>query len=302
MRTKQWIPLLAAAVLALAPAAAAADASLHVLTTFLPMHVFTMNVTAGITDISVDMMLPASLGCPHDYALTTSDMRKLAGADILIANGMGMENFLNVIVRKANPRLLVIETTSSIQPLRTTEKENHTGHPHEDKNPHTWVSPKNAILQVRAIEKALGDTSPKNRERFRANADAYAKRLELLDRKYREAASKFRKRSIVTSHNAFDYLAQEYGLTVVGRIEDVPGQEPSAGEIRALLRTIREKKVPAIFAEPQNTKRIIDIIAREAGIPVFRLDPVVTGQAAPTSYENAMLLNLKTLTESLSGP
>ncbi|MCL1925879.1 MAG: metal ABC transporter substrate-binding protein [Syntrophorhabdaceae bacterium] len=302
MRTKRCIPLLAAAILTLAPAAAAADAPLRVLTTFLPMHVFTMNVTAGITGISVDMMLPSSLGCPHDYALTASDMRKIAGADILIANGMGMENFLDTVARKANPQLLVIETTSSVSPLLTTEKENHKAHAHEDKNPHTWVSPKNAIIQVRAIEKALGDASPENRGKLHANANAYIKRLESLDRKYREASARFRNRNIVTSHNAFDYLAQEYGLTIAGRIEDVPGQEPSAGEIRALLQTIREKKVPAIFAEPQNTKRIIDIIAREAGIPVFPLDPVVTGQAAPTSYEDAMLLNLKTLTESLSYP
>ena len=301
MKTKRRIFLLAA-ILVLASAAAAADAPLRVLTSFLPMQLFTMNVAAGVADISVDMMLPESLGCPHNYALTTSDMRKIAGADIFIANGMGMENFLDAIVRKANPRLLVIETASSVPPLRITEKERHAGHAHENKNPHTWVNPKNAILQVRAIEKALGDASPKNRERFRANADAYARRLESLDREYREASAKFRKRNIVTFHNVFDYMAQEYGLTVVGRIEDVPGQEPSAGEIRALLQTIREKEVPAIFAEPQNTERIIDIIAREAGIPVFRLDPVVTGQAALTSYEDAMRLNLKTLTKLLSIP
>ena len=303
MRAKRWIPLLAAAIMAsaLAPVAAA-DAPLRVLTSFLPIHLFTINVAEGVTGISVDMMLPASLGCPHDYALTASDMRKIAGADIFIANGMGMETFLDTVVRKANPRLPVIETALFVPPLRAAEKEKHVGHAHQNENPHTWVSPKNAILQVRAIEKALGDASPKNRNKFRANADAYVRRLESLDREYREASAKFRKRNIVTFHNSFDYMAKEYGLTIVGRIEDVPGQQPSAGEILALLRTIREKKVPAIFAEPQNTERIIDIIAREAGIPVYRLDSVVAGQATPTSYEDAMRHNLKILTELLCGP
>jgi ABC-type Zn uptake system ZnuABC Zn-binding protein ZnuA len=158
------------------------------------------------------------------------------------------------------------------------------------------------MLQVRAIEKALGEASPANRERFRANADAYVRRLESLDREYRATSAKFLHRNIVTFHNVFDHLARDYGLTVVGRIEDVPGQEPSAGEIRALVRTIREKGVPALFGEPQYPERIAGVIAREAGIPIRLLDPVATGSTSPTSYEDVMRANLKVLTEVLSGP
>ena len=295
MKTKRLIPFLIAWLLPFSAVAAAAP-PLRVLASFSPMHIFTLNVVGDTPGVSVEMMLPASLGCPHDYALTASDMRKIAGADLFIANGMGMETFLDAVVRKANPRIRVIETSSSVKPLRAPDEKEHAAHANEGANPHTWVSPKNAILQVRAIEKALSDASPQNRETFRANADAYAARIELLDHEYRDASAKFRKRNIVTFHSAFDYMAQEYGLSVVGRIED----DLSAARMRALLRTIKEKDVPAVFAAPENKERIIDIIAREAKIPVVRLDPVAAGPASPTAYEDAMRRNLKNLTEKLS--
>ncbi len=215
-----------------------------------------------------------------------------------------MEEFLGGPVRKANPRIRLVETASSVPPLREAggREEGRHGHEHGDINPHSWVSPKNAALQVRAIEKALCEASPGNSARFRANADAYARRLESLHREFGDTARTFRKRNIVTFHNVFDYLARDYGLMIVGEIESAPGQEPSAGEIRKLVRTIREKGVPALFAEPQYPRRIADVIAREAGVPVRVLDPVATGSTAPGFYEEAMRRNLFVLKETLSGP
>ncbi|MEW6719888.1 MAG: zinc ABC transporter substrate-binding protein [Thermodesulfobacteriota bacterium] len=304
--------LLAAAFLRLPPlapstaAAAPSPAPLRVLASFLPMYLFTVNVVGDAPGVRVELMLPESLGCPHDYALTPSDMRKIASAELFIANGMGMEEFLGAPVRKANPRVRLIETAASVPPLRETHdghKEEHgDGHRHGDLNPHTWVSPRNAILQVRAIEKALAGASPGNAARFRANADAYVRRLETLDREYVEASRTFRKRDIVTFHNVFDHLARDYGLRIVGKVENAPGQEPSAGEILKLVRTIREKKVPALFAEPQYPQRIADAIAREAGIPVRVLDPVATGSTAPGTYEETMRRNLQVLKETLASP
>jgi len=294
-RTLPAALLLLAAVLR-AGSAQAGD-PLRVLASFLPMYLFTANVAGDAPGVELGMMLPESLGCPHEYALTPSDMRKIASADLFIANGMGMEEFLGAPVRKANPRVRLVESASSVPPLGAPGGRGHAG-----PNPHTWVSPRNAVAQVRAIEKALSGASPGNAGRFRANADAYVRRLESLDREFGEASRAFRRRNIVTFHNVFDYLARDYGLTVVGRVEDAPGQEPSAGEIRKLVRTIREKNVPVLFVEPQSPRRIADVIAREAGIPVRELDPVSTGSTAPGTYEEAMRRNLQTLREALSVP
>ena len=285
--------ILLAAVLILSPFPQAAQgADLRVLTSFLPMDIFTRNVVGDAPGVEVKMMLPATLGCPHDYSLSPGDMRKISEADLFIANGYGMEDFLGAPVRRANPDIRIVETASSVTPLRA-------GGGHGEINPHTWVSPRNAILQVRAIEKALSGASPENEPVFHRNADAYVGRLEILAREFDEAATHFRNRNIVTFHNVFDYLARDFGLTIVGWIEETPGQEPSAGEMRNLIRTIRERKAAAVFAEPQYPGRLAAMVAGETGVPVRMLDPVSTGSTMPSTYEDIMRRNLRTLAEAL---
>ncbi|MBW6504089.1 metal ABC transporter substrate-binding protein [bacterium] len=274
--------------------AIAAGKPLRVLTSFLPMYLFTKNTVGSAPGVSVDMMLPASLGCPHDYALVPSDMKKIAAADLFIVNGKGMEEFLGAPVRKANPKVAMVDTSAGVTPLR-----NEDGEEHGEFNPHTWVSPRNAVLQVRAIEQALSKASPENRDIFRRNADAYVKRLEGLTAEFDQAAKRFRNRNIVTFHNVFDYLARDAGLTIVGEIEAVPGQEPSAGEIHKLIETIRAKKAAAVFGEPQYPARLAGMVAREAGVPVRNLDPVATGSTSLTTYEDVMRDNLRVLQEVL---
>ena len=280
------IPLL------LSPLSAGAG-ELRVLASFLPMYLFTRGVVGDVPGVYVDLMLPASLGCPHDYSLTPGDMRKIASADLFIANGYGMEEFLGAPVRKANPRIRIVETAEGVPPIRAGEGS------HGGINPHTWVSPRNAVLQVRNIEKALSETSPGNAPAFRRNADAYIAKLTALAVEFDAAAARFRNRNIVTFHNVFDYLARDLGLNIVGQIEETAGQEPSAGEVARLVRIIREKKAAAVFWEPQYPKRLAEMIAVEAGVPSRVLDPVSTGSTAPSAYEDAMRRNLRTLAEVL---
>ena len=275
-----------------APSSARAE-PLRVLASFFPMEVFTRNVAGDTPGVTVLSMLPGPLGCPHDYALTPGDMRKIASADLFIANGYGMEEFLGEPVRRANPKIRIVETARAVPPIRDERG---------GINPHTWVSPRNAILQVREIEKALSAARPAMAPSFRRNADAYVVRLAALAEEFEAAAKTFRRRNIVTFHDIFDYLARDIGLTVVGAIETTPGQEPSAGELRKLSRTIREKRVPAVFAEPQYSPKLAEALAGEAGVPVRVLDPAASGSFRPAAYEDAMRRNLSTLREVLSKP
>ena len=265
----------------------------RVLASFLPIYLFTGNVVGGAPGVTLDLMLPPTMGDPHDYALTPGDLRKIASADLFIANGYGLEEFLGAPVRKANPRIRIVESAEGVTPLRAG-KGGRGGI-----NPHTWVSPRNAILQVLNIEKALSEASPRNAPAFRRNADAYVAKLASLAGEFDAAAARFRNRNIVTFHNVFDYLARDLGLNIVGEIEETPGQEPSAGEVGKLIRTIREKKAAAFFWEPQYPKRLAEMIAVEAGVPSRVLDPVSTGSTAPSAYEDVMRRNLGTLTEVL---
>ncbi|MGZ9135729.1 MAG: metal ABC transporter substrate-binding protein [Candidatus Deferrimicrobiaceae bacterium] len=281
---------LIASLLAFTPASAGAE-PLRVLTSFLPMEIFTRNVVGEMPGVPVESMLPASLGCPHDYALTPGDMKKIASTDLFVVNGIGMEVFLGEPVRRANPRIRIVETARAVPPIREE---------HGEINPHTWVSPRNAILQVREIEKALSAARPGLAPGFRRNAEAYISRLSALSAEFDAAGKKLRRRNIVTFHNVFAYLARDLGLTVVGVIETAPGQGPSAGEIRKLTRTIREKNVPAVFSEPQYSPKLAEALGREAGVKVRVLDPVATGSPSLTAYEDTMRRNLSTIREALS--
>lgn len=103
----------------------------------------------------------------------------------------------------------------------------------------------------------------------------------------------------MTFHNVFDYHAHDIGLDIVGEIEVTPGQEPSAGEVNKLVRTIREKKAAVVFGEPQYSGKLAEMVAREAGVPVRSLDPVATGSMSLTTYEDTMRRNLGVLIEVL---
>ena len=289
MRVREFLLALAL----LASPAPAFSGELRVLASFLPMYLFARNVAGDAPGVSVELMLPAALGCPHDYALTPGDMKKIASADLFLANGYGMEEFLGAPVRKANPRIRIVETAEGVPPIRSGEAG------HGGINPHTWVSPRNAIRQVRNIEKAFSSASPANAPVFRRNADAYSAKLAALAKEFDDAAGRFRNRKIVTFHNVFDYLARDLGLEIVGEIEETAGQEPSAGEIARLVRTIRGKGAAAVFWEPQYPRRLADVIAVEAGVPSRALDPVSTGSTAPSTYETVMRRNLRTLQEAL---
>lgn len=296
---------LAAALLVLCPApssagprgSAADGGPLKILASFLPMYVFAKNVVGDAPGVTVDLMLPASLGCPHDYALTPGDMKKIAEADLFIANGRGMEEFLGIPVKKANPGIVVVETAAAVAPIRSRGP--GPGGKGGEVNPHTWVSPHNAILQVRAVEKALAAARPAQAGTFRRNADAYAARLDALAADFAAAAGRFRNRNIVTFHGVFDYLARDLGLRVVGLIEETPGQEPSAGEIERLVAAIRASRAAAVFDEPQYPERIAAVVAAEAKVPLRTLDPVSTGSPDPGAYEAAMRRNLAVLVGTL---
>lgn len=270
-------------------------APLRVLASFLPIYVFAANVGGGVPGVEVDLLLPAALGCPHDYALTPSDLRRIAAADLFLANGLGMETFLGATLRNANPRLTVVETAAGIPALPGPGALGGRGAP----NPHTWVSPRNAVIQVRRIEKALAAARPARAADFRRNADAYAARLEALSGELERAARAFARRRIVTHHDVFDYLARDLGLEVVGRIT-AEGEEPSAAGIARLVRTIRATGAAAVIAEPQYPERLAGAVAAEAGVPLRVLDPVATGEPVPSAYEEAMRRNLSILSEVLS--
>ena len=265
------------------------------------MYLLTRNVAAGRDAVRVDIMLPAAMGCPHDYVLTPQDMQKIAGADVLIANGLGLEEFLGEPIAKANPGIRVVDSSRGIEGVLWIAEGGPAGAPEMVRNPHMFASPALAAAISRNIAAALAEADPAGALVYARNAGQYAGRLTQLATACREMSARVRSRRIVTEHGVFDYFARDCGLEIAAVIEDTPGQEPAAARMLQLVDDIRRTGAAALFTEPQYPARVGRTIAREAGIPDAVLDPVASGpDNAPLDYyERVMRQNFDTLARTL---
>ena len=270
------------------PAHLWANQSLRVVTSFYPVYVAVLNVTAGIPGVEVSNLASPHVGCLHDYQLTAGDVRRLADADLLLVNGAGMEPFLGKVAQQS-PGVRVVGVSQGIALL--------------DDNPHVWVSLEGARRQTENIAAALAAAAPDRADAFRANASAYNGSLSALEEKMRAALAPYAGTPIVTFHEAFPYFARDFDLDLAGEIEREPGAEPSARELADTVKLVRERKVKALFAEPQFPDKSAQVVARETGVRVYSLDPVVTGPSDPEeargAYLRAMEKNLEVLQEAL---
>ncbi len=279
---------LVSVVFVLEPAHLWADESLRVVTSFYPVYVAVLNVTAGIPGVEVSNLASPHVGCLHDYQLTAGDVRRLADADLLLVNGAGMEPFLGKVAQQS-PGVRVVGVSEGIALL--------------DDNPHVWVSLEGARRQTENIAAALAAAAPDRADAFRANASAYNASLSALEEKMRAALAPYAGTPIVTFHQAFPYFARDFDLDLAGEIEREPGAEPSARELADTVKLVRQRKVKALFAEPQFPDQSAQVVARETGVRVYSLDPVVTGPSDPAAargaYLQAMEKNLEVLQEAL---
>jgi len=290
------------AALGLAADALAQTRPLRILCSSFPIYQITRNVTLNHPGAAVSLMLPAELGCPHDYALKPQDMRLLANADVLVINGLGLEQFLGPSIKQANSRLAIIDSSEGItNTLATPESSDHDHDEHGGPNPHLFASPKQAARLAATIARGLGQLDPEGSEAYRRNSQAYAEAMTRLGQELSARAAKLASPKIITQHGVFDYLARDIGLDIVAVIEPHPGQEPSAAEMLALIKTLKASQAKAIFAEPQYPAKIVRTIAKEVGIKAATLDPAATGpdKAGLDYYETVMRANMATLESTL---
>jgi len=255
---------------------------INIVTSFYPAYITTINITKNVPGISVTNLTPPLTGCLHDYSLTSGDMKKLADADILIINGLGMESFLSKII-DSNPHLKIVELSQGII----------------GDNPHVWVSISKAIIQARNLGIAMEELDPMNRELYARNSADYIAKLEILRNEMHSELASYRGKSIITFHEAFPYFAEEFGLRIAAVIEREPGTQPNAKELADTINLINRNAIKAIFIEPQYPSTSAETIARETKAKVYVLDPAVTGPDDPNAYIEIMKKNLRVLKEAL---
>jgi ABC-type Zn uptake system ZnuABC Zn-binding protein ZnuA len=242
---------------------------------------------------AVTSIIPPGVG-PEDYEPVPDDARDIADADLVASNGVGLDDFLDRLIGAAGgePAQLVLG-----EGLPTIDVD---GEP----NPHFWLDP--TLVEGSYLPKivdALSELDPEGRPTYEANSAAYAEQLQALDRELKAEVAEIpaANRKLVTFHDAFPYFARHYGFELVGVILPNPGQEPTAGELAALVQTVKEAGVKAVFSEAQFSPELAQTLADEAGVSqvVTTLYNDALGPAPADTYLGLMRWNVARIVEAL---
>ncbi len=269
---------------------AADEGKLQVYTSFYTMYDFTKKI--GGDRIACVNLVPTGVE-PHDWEPSTSDIRNLENADIVIYNGAAMETWAEKVIGSlSNDKLTVVEASAGIKLISK-------GNGEHDTDPHVWLNPQNAKLEMENIKNALVERDPDNKDYYEANYETYAVRLDELDKRYRTTLESCSLKDMVVAHEAFGYLCEAYGLNQVA-IEGLQADsEPSVSRMAEIVDFVRENKVRYILYEELISPKVAETVAREAGVKTAMINPLegLSEEAiqAGEDYFSVMESNLETL-------
>jgi zinc/manganese transport system substrate-binding protein len=252
-------------------------------------------------------------GDAHVYSPTPKDSARLVAARLIVTNGLNFEGWLDRLVAASGAKAPVIVATRNVPTMRVPGQKGHNhskdrhGHDHGgDIEPHAWQSVSNVMIYAANIRDALIVADPEGRETYENRARDYLQRLDKLeaDLRGRFAALPADRRRIVTSHDAFGYFAKAYGLVFVAPRGVSTLAEPSARDVAALIRQIRQQKIRAVFMENIVDPRVSEQIAKESGARIggtLYSDSLSPPDGPAATYEAMMRHNADTLARAL-GP
>ncbi|QWG12597.1 metal ABC transporter substrate-binding protein [Bradyrhizobium sediminis] len=284
--------LFACLMLIAAVAPARAQERLNVVASFSILGDFVRNVGGDRVNVTT---LVGPNSDVHVYSPTPADAKKIADARLVIVNGLGLEGWLPRLVQSAGGKARIIAATDGIAPRKLGS----------DADPHAWQSVANAKTYVANISAALAAADPAGAEGYRANATAYLAKLDALDREVREAVAQIpaARRKVISTHDAFGYLASSYGIAFIAPLGVSTESEASARDIARIITQIRTQKIPAVFLENISDARLIGRISAETGAKVggTLYSDSLTGEKgdAPT-YIEMVRHNIKALTSALA--
>ncbi|MCA0354531.1 MAG: metal ABC transporter substrate-binding protein [Chloroflexi bacterium] len=276
--------------------------------------VTTMSILADVIKqvggerVIVDNIIPLGAG-PEDYQATPGDSQKIADANIVFFNGHALEEWLEPLFENAGgseqPR---VELSAGFAVIEEHADEEHADeehadeHAHEEGNPHFWLDPTYVMSYTLTIRDQLSAVDPSGKDVYVANAEAYLGQLQALDQELQGLAAQIpaERRKLVTNHDAFPYFAHHYGFEVAGVLLDNPEAELSAGDLAALVESVKASGVPAIFSESQFNQKTAQLLADEAGIETIAVLYTDTlGSDTATSYIDMMRYNMNTIVAAL---
>lgn len=261
------------------------DGQYTVVTSFYPMYIAALNVVGENDHIRLENLSEPQTGCLHDYQLTPADMQLLSTADAFIINGGGIESFLGEVAEQY-PDLTIINASEQVDLI-------------ED-NAHAWMNIEDYMTQVKTIEAELSAADPADAEQFSENTEAYLAKLSSLKEQADAVKPLTEGKNIVIFHEAYEYVAEEFGMQVSYVMDLDEERQVSAGEVADVVRTVTDGGVRVILAEELYGKDMGDTVESETDAKICYLDTLVRGDYDADSYLNAMQQNITLLKEAFS--
>jgi zinc transport system substrate-binding protein len=291
--------LIIAGLIVLQQASPAHSNKLQVTATFYPMAEFARQV--GGKNAAVTTLVKPGIE-PHDYEPTPQDVAAIYKSKLFVYNGAGLERWVDKIQNDlAHTGTFVVDATYNVKLLgkdpSDTENTSAT-------DPHVWMDPALAVQEVQNVLKGFIATDPKNVETYQANAKAYIAQLNALNQEFKTGLNRCQSHDIVTSHQAFSYLANEYGLHAVGIAGLSPDNEPSPQKLAEIADFARANNVHYIFFETLVSPKLSQTIASEVGAQTIAFNPLegLTPQEAKAgkNYISVQKDNLQALRTALN--
>ncbi|MET0921834.1 MAG: metal ABC transporter substrate-binding protein [Xanthobacteraceae bacterium] len=296
MISRRW--MLAAAGLALLMTAGPAFAQdkLKVLATFSILGDFVKNVGGDRVEVAT-LVGPDSDA--HVYAPAPADAKKVADAKVVIVNGLGYEGWMSRLAKASGSKAPVVVASKGVR-----ERKAAGGHGHGGADPHAWQSVANAKVYVANIRDALIAADPASKAAYEANATAYLGKLDALDADVKAAVAAIPadRRKIISTHDAFGYFQQAYGVEFIAPQGVSTEAEPSARDVARIITQVKKQKIPAVFLENIADPRLMERIAQESGARVggkLYSDALTDAKGDAPTYLDMMRHNIKQISAAL---
>ncbi|HZH53642.1 MAG TPA: metal ABC transporter substrate-binding protein [Microvirga sp.] len=277
---------------------------MKVVATFSILGDIVRNVGGERTEVTT---LVGPNGDAHVYSPTPADGRRLTEAKVVVTNGLRFEGWIDRLMKSSGTKAAVVEAARGVKPLKG-EEDGHGhdhGHGHGGLDPHAWQSVANAKIYVANIRDALVAADPAGKAAYEANAASYLERLDALDKEIRDMVARIPadRRRIITSHDAFRYFDDAYGIEFVSPQGVSTDAEASAKDVARIIQQIRREKIKAVFVENVSDPRLMERIAKETGARIgdrVYSDALSDENGPAGTYIDMMRHNIRAFSSALS--
>jgi zinc/manganese transport system substrate-binding protein len=257
-------------ILAQAPLAATAQEKLPVVASFSILGDFVKEVGGDRVALTT---LVGPNGDAHVYSPTPADAKAMAGAKLVVVNGLKFEGWITRLIKSSGTKATIATATTGITPLEADDDHDHGkkghahGHDHGGVDPHAWQSVANAKIYVANVRDALVKADPAGQASYEANATRYLAQLDAVEAEVKAAVARIPadRRKAITSHDAFGYFVKAYGIEFIAPQGVSTEAEASAKDVGRIIRQIKAEKIPAVFLENVTNPRLVERIAKESG-------------------------------------